>query len=204
MKARLLLSAVIIALFSSMAWSQVITLPQPALSEKATLKEALENRCSHRAFDSKKCISNQVLANLLWAGWGYNREDKRTAPSALDRQEITLYVCSRTGVYKYDALNNQLELVLKSNILEKSGKQPFVANAAISILYVCDKEKSASPEATAVCCGAISQNIALYCATVGLSNVVRGMYDAEELHSLLNLKPNEAVVLTQSVGYPKQ
>ena len=49
MKARLLLSAVIIALFSSMAWSQVITLPQPALSEKATLKEALENRCSYRA-----------------------------------------------------------------------------------------------------------------------------------------------------------
>ena len=204
MKARLLLSAVMVALFSSMAWGQVITLPQPALSEKATLKEALEKRCSHRAFDSKRGINNQTLANLLWAGWGFNREDKRTAPSALDRQEITLYVCSRRGVYKYDALNNQLELILESNVMDKSGKQPFVADAALNILYVCDKEKSASPESSAVCCGSISQNIALYCATAGMSNVVRGMFDANELHALLKLKANEAVILTQSVGYPKQ
>lgn len=204
MRTRILLSAAIMAIFSSMAFGQVIDLPQPALSETATLKEALEKRCSHREFDPERVIHHQELSNLLWAGWGFNRDEKRTAPSALNRQEVTLYVCTPKGIFKYDAFNNQLELISKDNIMSSTGKQPFVKDAAINIIYVCDKNKSSSAEGTAVCCGAISQNIALYGTTIGLGNVVRGMFDAKELHKLLKLKTHEVIMLTQSVGYPKQ
>ncbi|MBE6306090.1 MAG: SagB/ThcOx family dehydrogenase [Bacteroidales bacterium] len=202
MKTRITLLIATIALCTMAAMGQVINLPAPALNDTATLKYALENRCSHRDYDATLGISRQNLSNMLWAGWGFNREDKRTAPSALDRQEITLYVCTHQGTYRYQAEDHTLELVHKSDIMKLTGKQDFVENASINILYVCDKDLSASPEMSAVCCGAISQNIALYCASTGLKNVVRGSFDGEKLRQVLHLSGAQYILLAQSVGYP--
>lgn len=189
-------------LFSAafVAMGQDIKLPEPALNEDASLKESLEKRCSSRDFVYRP-FDLQTISNLLWSGWGYNRDDKRTAPSALDKQEVTLYVCTKDGVYIYDANENMLVKVSGNNIVKSTGKQPFVEKAAINILYVSDLSKGVSGEMTAVCCGAISQNMALYCASVGLGSVVRGSFDADELRRLLNLPANLKVVLAQSVGF---
>ena len=200
MNTKTLMLGLLFSAVAFMAAGQEIALPEPALDAEASLKEALENRCSSREYVNSP-IDLQTMSNILWAGWGYNREDKRTAPSALDRQEVTLYVCTRDGAYRYDAENQCLVMVSDKNIMKLTGKQPFVKTAAANILYVTDKLKSASPEMTAVCCGAISQNIALYCATAGLGTVVRGSFDAEQLHRLLKLPVNQKVVLAQSVGY---
>ena len=117
MKRKTLLSIVVLLCSTMGAMSQVINLPAPALSDTATLKYALENRHSTREYSAKK-LNRQEIANILWAGWGYNRKDKRTAPSAIDRQEITLYVCTQEGVYMYDAENNRLETISNKNIMK--------------------------------------------------------------------------------------
>ena len=201
MKTRILLSAIALVCSAIGALGQVINLPAPALSDTATLKYALENRHSTREYNSTK-LNRQEIANILWAGWGYNRNDKRTAPSAIDRQEITLYVCTNEGVFMYDAENNRLETISNKNIMKMCGKQPFVETAAINILYVCDKSQSVNAEMSGVCCGAISQNIALYCATKNIGNVVRASFDADTLRRLLKLTGDNVVVLAQSIGYP--
>lgn len=60
--------------------------------------EALSRRATNRAMDPEKSLSARQLSDLLWAAWGVNREDgRRTAPSALNRQEIDLYVVGREG-----------------------------------------------------------------------------------------------------------
>ncbi len=202
MKTRIILLAALVACTVMSGMSQSINLPAPALSDTATLKYALEHRCSTRNYEATQKIGRQELANLLWAGWGYNRTDKRTAPSALDKQEITLYVCTHDGAYMYDALNNSLELISKNDIMEITGKQAFVVDAGINIVYVCNTDDYASVEMSAICCGSISQNIALYCASVGLGNVVRGSFEADKLLRALHLSHTDKIIMVQSVGYP--
>ncbi len=202
MKIKSLLVALAISMTAIVGHGQDILLPQPRLSEEASLKSALENRCSQREYDNTREMPLPELSNLLWAGWGYNREDKRTAPSALDRQEVTLYVCMKSGVYQYDAAENRLIHVTDKNIMKLTGKQSFVESASVNIIYVCDTDLSNNAVMSAVCCGAISQNISLYCASSGLATVVRGAFDAQILKQALKLSPRYEIVLTQSVGYP--
>ena len=186
------------------AMSQVINLPAPALSDTATLKYALENRQSTREYNTAKKLNLQEISNILWAGWGFNRKDKRTAPSAIDRQEITLYICTHEGIYMYDARNNRLETVANKNIMKLCGKQSFVENVPANIIFVCDKNESVNTEMSSICCGAIAQNIALYCATQNIGNVVRASFDNDTLRQQLKLSKNNVVILTQSIGYPAQ
>ncbi len=65
------------------------------------LMEALSHRQSNRDVFSDKELDNQTLSNLLWAAWGYNRPDKRTAPSSRNKQELELYLVMKSGSYLY-------------------------------------------------------------------------------------------------------
>ena len=202
MKTKFLIVALAFSMAAIASQGKDIYLPKPTLSEEATLKYALENRCSQREYDKTAEIDIKELSNLLWAGWGYNRDDKRTAPSALDKQEITLYVCTRNGAYRYDADLNRLIKVSSKNIMKQSGKQPFVEDASVNLIYVCNNEESISPMMSAICCGAISQNISLYCATAGLGTVVRGSFDSQILKKELKLSSSFDIIMAQSIGYP--
>ncbi len=50
--------------------------------------------------------------------------------------------------------------------------------------------------------GFISQNVYLYCASAGLATVVRGAVDRETLAKAMELRPDQHVVLAQTIGYP--
>ena len=52
--------------------------------------------------------------------------------------------------------------------------------------------------------GFIAQNVYLYCASQGLAVVVRRMVDREILAKELRLRPDQKIILCQTVGYPKQ
>lgn len=91
---------------SLLSIAQDIKLPSPQKQGGEPLLQVLSKRASTRDFDTQKNIDSQTLSNLLWAAWGYNREDKRTAPSAMNRQEISLYIVMAQGVYLYDAKQN--------------------------------------------------------------------------------------------------
>jgi nitroreductase len=181
-----------------------IPLPKPQTEGGKPLMQALSERKSGREFSSEK-LPPQVLSNLLWAAWGVNRADgRRTAPSASNRQEIDVYVVTSDGVSLFDAKNHRLEPVAAGDFRAATGGQPFVSQAPLNLVYVADQAKTKSSDTAYIDTGFISQNVYLYCASEGLSTVVRGSVDRAALAKALKLRPDQLVTVAQTVGYPKK
>ena len=187
-----------------------VKLPPPQTDGGRPLMQALKDRKSTREF-GPGTLSPQTLSNLLWAAFGINRPDgHRTAPSALNWQEVSIYVATPEGVYLYDAGENALHPVLAGDYRAATGTQAFVKDAAVNLVYVSDLSKTsrAAPSDaemyTAADVGFISQNVYLFCASEGLATVVRGSVDRPALAKTLNLQPSQKIILAQSVGYPKK
>ncbi|MEA5128284.1 MAG: SagB/ThcOx family dehydrogenase [Proteiniphilum sp.] len=181
--------------------AQDIKLPAPDRTGGKPLMQALNERQSIRSYQDRE-LTPQQLSDLLWAANGFNRDDKRTAPTANNRQELELYVTTMSGVYFYDARNHLLKEVKKGDHRAQAGSQDFVAQAALNLIFVSDMEKASSKEYAYTNCGFVAQNVYLYCASEGLGAVVRGSFDKDKLRELLKLPSNQEVLLTQSVGYP--
>jgi SagB-type dehydrogenase family enzyme len=188
-----------------------IKLPVPSMEGGRPLMEVLKDRKTIRSFSGEE-LSNQELSDLLWAAFGVNRpgEGKRTAPTAMNLQEIDIYVAKKDGLYLYDAKKNVLYKLLNEDIRAKTGRQDFIADAPINLVFVTDYSKMGSiPQDrkefySATDTGYISQNVYLYCASEGLGTVVRGSLDRKKLHKVMKLKRSQEVILAQTVGYPGQ
>jgi len=188
----------------------VLPLPQPQTSGGKPLMQVLKDRQSTREFSNQK-LSPQMLSNLLWAAFGINRPDgKRTAPSAINWQEIDIYVAMQDSLYVYDAKANALNTVLAQDVRGATGTQPFVIDAPVNLVYVADLGKTGRVSGeyqtlfTAADTGFIAQNVYLFCASEGLVTVVRGSVDREALAKLMKLRPDQKIMLAQTVGYPKK
>ena len=103
--------------------------------------DALSKRESTREFSTKD-IDQQTLSNLLWAGWGFNRSGKRTAPSARNFQEIDIYVVKADGVFLYNAKSQSLMKLLGEDLRSLTGTQDFVGKAPLNLVYVADLKKA--------------------------------------------------------------
>ncbi len=187
-----------------------IPLPKPQTEGGKPLMQALKERKSAREFSPEK-LPLQVLSNLLWAGFGVNRPDgHRTAPSARNVQDIDIYAATADGLYLYDAKAHALQPVVAEDIRGATGTQPFVREAPLNLVYVSDYEKmkGVSAEDKLLYAGAhtgfIAQNVYLYCASEGLSAVVRALVDRAALAKAMKLRPDQRITLGQTIGYPKK
>jgi len=189
--------------------ADILELPAPERHGGMPLMDALAARQSGREFASKP-LPLQVLSNLLWAAFGINRPDGggRTAPSAMNAQEIDIYAALAGGLHIYDPKRHVLRLVAAADARSVTGYQDFVDDAPLDLIYVADNAHMKAVPAgqrdvySAASAGAIAQNVYLYCASAGLVCVVRGWFDRQALASALHLSVHEQVVLTQTVGYP--
>jgi SagB-type dehydrogenase family enzyme len=206
----LVLATICFSLTSPAQDLKPVKLPPPQTDGGHPLMQVLKDRKSTREF-GPGTLSPQTLSNLLWAAFGINRPDgRRTAPSAMNWQEVSIYVATPEGVYIYDAKDNSLKPVLAGDYRAATGTQAYVKDAAVNLVYVSDLSKAgspASPEAemyTAADVGFIAQNVYLYCASEGLATVVRASIDKPALAKTLNLQPQQKIILAQSVGYSKK
>jgi nitroreductase len=213
--ARTPIAAAVLALVAGLApccaqEQPAISLPKPQTEGGKPLMQVLKVRQSAREFSPEK-LPSQVLSNLLWAAWGVNRADgRRTAPSASNRQEVEVYVAMADGLYLYEAQPHRLKPVLAADIRAKAGTQPFVAEAPLNLIYVADYAKMATakpedrPTWAAADTGFIGQNVYLFCASEGLVTVFRAMLDREALGKAMNLRPDQHITFSQTVGYPRK
>jgi len=186
-------------------------LPPPQTTGGMPLMQALKARRTTREYDSQS-LSPQMLSNLLWAAFGVNRVETkgRTAPSAHDLQEISIYVVTKPGVSLYDPFAHKLLPVSDKDISALTGKQDFVKDAPVNLVFVSDfdKFKDVDEDYKKSCSktdtGFISQNIYLFCASEGLATMVRAYIDIPALTQALGLKKNQRIILAQSIGYPKK
>jgi len=202
---------ILIFSFSLSMAADVIKLPTPQTDGGKPLMQALKERRSERSFDAKKVPVN-VLSNMLWAACGINRPaaGKRTAPSAMNRQQIDVYVATADGLYLYDAKGHALKPVLSQDIRALTGKQSFVAQAPVTLIYVADFKKMGDISNdekdfyAATDTGFISQNVYLFCASEGLGTVVRGSIDKETLAKTMKIGGHQKITLAQTVGYARE
>lgn len=186
-----------------------VQLPNPQKEGGKPLMQALNDRMTTRAFSDQK-LPPQVLSNLLWAAFGINRQDgRRTAPSAKNWQEIDIYIATPEAMYLWDPHKNVLNPVVEKDLRALTGTQPYVREAAVNLVYVADYSRvNAGGFDANMLVGAdtgfISENAYLYCASEGLATVIRAAIDRDALGKELKLKPDQKIILSQSVGYPKK
>ena len=198
----------VVMVMAGSAFSEPVKLPAPDKNCDMTLTEALTFRRSDRNF-SDGDFTPQELANLLWAAGGVNRPDgKLVYPVAMGKQDMTIYAFTHEGVFKYYPKENTLELVAEGDHRADTGKQDFIAKAAVNLAYVHDaelwKDMKAPEEVVRRCgfahTGAIMQNVYLYSAAMGWNCVVRMSFDAGNLAKLMKLSPTQNITLIQTVG----
>jgi nitroreductase len=179
----------------------------PSLSGGMPLMSALSVRQSLREFEPEP-LPEQVLSNLLWAAAGINRHDVngRTAPSAMNAQEVLLYVAMPQGLFLYEPKPHALRLVVASDVRRVTGNQDFVDTAPLDLIFVADHgrmklvpvaQREAYAHATA---GAMAQNVYLYCASEGLATVIRAWFDRDALAGAMQLQTDHQLLLSQTVG----
>lgn len=199
--------------FSAAAFAadKVIKLPNPNLKRAGTVMKALSDRHSTREYAAKS-LSLSDLSDLLWAANGVNRKDsgKRTAPSALNKQDVDVYVVLPDGSYLYDAKNHQLNLVSEGDHRGAvAGGQSFVKSAPVSLVLVSDiarfgDAKNARNQLMgAMDAGIVSQNISLFCSSANLATVPRASMDMDQLKKVLKLKDSQIPMMNHPIGYFK-
>ena len=185
-----------------------LPLPKPQVDGGKPLMQALSQRKSSREFKDTR-LPAQELSNLLWAAYGVNRPDgHRTAPSAMNKQTVDVYVLTSDGAYLYNAPAHRLDLVASADLRAAAGTQAFVAGAPLNLVYVADNDRMSnwSESDRLLFSGAetgfIGQNVYLYCASEGLATVIRASINREALAQALKLRPSQRISLSQTVGYP--
>ncbi|MDR3652750.1 MAG: nitroreductase family protein [Paludibacter sp.] len=188
-----------------------IKLSTPDKTRGTSIMKAFNDRHSDRAFAPDK-LSQQDLSDLLWAANGINRaNDKRTAPSCQNFQEVGVYVILPEGAYLYDEKAHALTLLTEGDYREAvAGKQSFVKTAPLCIVLVADLTRFGGTinEGTklmaSVDVGIVCQNINLACAGLGLATVPRATMDQVTLKRVLKLKNTDLLLMNNPVGYPKK
>ena len=209
MKGKIAMMLMAGALAAVTAAESTIKLPEPDKEGGMPLMQALANRKTGRQYKKDVPVTNEILSSLLWAANGFNRPDKRTAPTAINLQELELYVLKADGCWFYDAQNNALvqkgDKDLRAATVANIGFQPFVVEAPVTIVIVSDVKKATSrgrKDFSEIDSGYISQNIYLYCASAGLATCVRASFPPT-LAKAMGLSDDQRVILCQTVGYPQ-
>ena len=114
------------------------------------------------------------------------------------------------SIYKYNPKEHSVTVIAKGDHRKLTGSQPFVAKAAVDLLYVQDAGKWESagrktPAEAILNCGFAHtgfsmQNVYLYAASIGWGARTRMNFDREGLIKLLNLTKKHNFTLMQCVG----
>ena len=204
-----------------------IDLPAPQTRGGRPVMEALALRATSRAFATTP-LPLQIMANLLWAAQGMNGPKGADAtsgatpiaPSAVNWQEIDVYVVMKAGAYLYDPKTNVLKPVVSGDLRALTGIQPFVKDAPATLVYVADSRRTGYPPGFPqnlmegaerdkehmewADAALISENVAIFCASAGLATGLREAIDRPPLAEALKLDSAQTVIMAQCVGYPKK
>ena len=175
-------------------------LPAPQTTGGKPLMQVMNERKSSRDYQENQSISKQDLSNMLWAAWGVTHDGKHTIATAMNRQELVIYVVTPTEACRYNPDANTLTVVNTGDFRKLTTLQDFAAVAPINIVLAVNTEKQQRPEFQGYTAGAASQNIYLYCAQAGLKSVVRAGFDRDNLPAVLKMPSNERILFVQTVG----
>ena len=182
-----------------------VALPAPAKTGGMPLMQALAERKTVRDYKPAE-LDAATISEILYAANGVNRPDgKRTIPTAMNKQDLEVYVALPGAAYHYDAKENKLvridagdfraDLIMNKNMAK---------NAACILVYASDSTKFPNDiKYPAIHVGEASQDVYLYAASKGLGTVSLGMYDEKGVRKVFKLDDKMTVILAQAVGFTK-
>ena len=195
-------------------------LPSPRKLEM-TLQEAFEKRRSSRDFSGEP-IAEEMVAALLWAANGINRKNfKRTTPSALNWQDVSVYVVQANGIWKYLPKRHALLFIEGKDQREHFGEiKTWMKLASQHLVFVSDARKTETfttklldktfkvdfsegelnERARAINVGVKVQAVYLAAVAMGLGCTCRLLVDDQKARELMKLAPDEKIMAICSVG----
>lgn len=195
-------------------------LPSPRKLEMS-LQEALEKRRSSRDFSGEP-IAEEMVAALLWAANGINRKNfKRTTPSALNWQDVSVYVVQANGIWKYLPKRHALLFIEGKDQREHFGEiKTWMKLASQHLVFVSDARKTETfttklldktfkvdfsegelnERARAINVGVKVQAVYLAAVAMGLGCTCRLLVDDQKARELMKLAPEEKIMAICSVG----
>ena len=179
------------------AESVTLPLPNPITAGGRPFMEVLTARQSNRTF-APPALESQTLSNVLYAAYGISHDGKHTIPTAKNEQNLTVYVFNAEGVWKYNPQMNGLLLISEQDQRSLFNTQSYMQTVPLILVYT-----GSDPVNSPMQAGAAFQNVGLYAASVGLSNVVRGYFDKQAVKTALKLPMDEQVIISQAVGWPE-
>ena len=207
MKKMIMLAFALMMMGGSISAQEKIQLPQPDMKLlNMPLAETLQLRRSSRNYQKDKAITDAQLATILWAAVGINdpKSGRLTTPTAVNMQDIKVYVCNEKGVWLYNANDNSLTNVYKEDLRPSLvARQTFVMDAPVTLLLVSEQSKRNfhNERYGAMDAGYVSQDIYLACAAMGMKTVARAMMDQDAVRSALNLPEDVIIELNHPIGY---
>ena len=137
-----------------------------------------------------------ALSEILWVAFGISHDGKRTIPTAMNQQNLKVYVVRNDGAWLYDAAENSLTQVTAENLQPLFATQDFMKDVPVNLVYVGSDEKYSPMHA-----GSAYQNVGLYAASKGMHSVVRGYFDNDRVTKALNLENGERAIVSQAIGW---
>ncbi len=179
-------------LFSETAMAETVMkkLPAPVMTGGKPLMEAIAERKTIREFKAQD-IDEQTLSEILWTAFGISHDGKRTIPTAMNQQNLKVYVVKNDGAWLYDAAGNTLTQITAENLQPLFATQDFMKNVPVNLVYVGSDEKYSPMHA-----GSAYQNVGLYAASKGMHSVVRGYFDNDKVTKALGLENGERAIVS--------
>ena len=140
----------------------VRVLPRPAAAVMS-FTDALASRRSVRDY-AETPVTDEKLAYILWAAAGITAEDgSRTVPSTMHKAAIDPYVIDENGVWRFDAMKNELVCVATGDKKRGEGIESFLGTDA----------------------GCMAMAVQLATEALGMGSVIRGSFDAAKMTAAL-------------------
>ena len=186
-----------------------MTLPPPATTGHMSLEEALATRRSVRHFQSTPLTPKQI-GQLCWAAQGVTEPKRglRTAPSAMAKYPLELYVVTAEGARHYVPATHALEPCQGGDLRATLGRQRTVAEAPAVFVFTAVPSRMGGrfPQRTQrwidLEVGHDAQNLLLQAVALGLGAVPVGGYDEAAVAQALQLPEGQQVCYLVPVGTP--
>ena len=182
-----------------------VALPAPARTGGMPLMQTLAERKTVREYKPAE-LDAATISEILYAANGVNRPDgKRTIPTAMNKQDLEVYIALPGAAYHYDAKANKLVKIADGDFrTELIANKSMAQNSACILVYASDSSKFPNDiKFPAIHVGEASQDVYLYAASKGLGTVSLGMYDEKGVRKVFKLEDKMTVILAQAVGVPK-
>ena len=195
-----------------------IKLLEPRIEGGMPLFQALHSRKSYKNYTPSKELSLQQISEILYCAYGFNdpKSGHRTVSSGMSVFPLDIYVVLPKGIYHYEPKENILKALKKGDYMEKTGRQDFVKDGSMTLIFYSNTDKKldnekimkfyeGTPKETRnqwadIEVGFACQNIYLYCTSENLKSCVRAWCDGEFFKKECGLPDNYRFVLVHSIG----